>query len=322
MEYSDIITGDRVISLCDFVIITEQISHFHINVGDFINPQNVLFFKDFKNISSNSINKLNSYFENFATNNNKKQIKLFVYTHLLEEFVEYVVDILDKRYEYIIYLHNSDHHFNDCNSKLLEAKHITKVFSQNINLSDLHPKLNFLPIGIANSMWEHGNIHALHETITRTSSLEKIKNLYVNINPNTFPYRKDVLGAIKKSNSYLVASEAKPFAEYLNDLSEYRFCLCVRGNGVDTHRFWESLYLGVIPVIINNKHTNTQNYIQYLNLLDIPFFEITEDSLDVITQKYTNNFFNENLYCHLLEKLGKPIYSLDALKISHYSNPK
>lgn len=320
MQYSDIITGDRIISLCDFVIITEPILSFHKNLTSFISPQNIILIKDFKKIDANAINALKRYFENFADQNKTKLIKLFIYTHILEEFIDYILDILDKRYEYIIYLHNSDNQFTDKHKSLLNAKHIIKVFAQNINFSESNTKLAFLPIGLANSMWSHGNISALSKTINRISLLKKTKNLYVNINPDTFFYRKNVLDAIKESENYNIVSIPKSFEEYLDDLAEHRFCLCVRGNGIDTHRFWESLYLGVIPVIINNKNTNMEHYVKYLKRIDIPFFEITEDSLEIVTQRYIDNFFNEDLYNKLLKKLDKSIDNLEALKLSYYSN--
>ena len=30
------------------------------------------------------------------------------------------------------------------------------------------------------------------------------------------------------------------------------FVPCPRGNGLDTHRIWEALYLGAIPVVLNS----------------------------------------------------------------------
>jgi hypothetical protein len=32
-------------------------------------------------------------------------------------------------------------------------------------------------------------------------------------------------------------------------LSEYKFWICPRGNGLDTHRAWEALYVGAVPII-------------------------------------------------------------------------
>ena len=33
---------------------------------------------------------------------------------------------------------------------------------------------------------------------------------------------------------------------------EHKFILCPEGNGIDTHRFWETLCLGRIPVVLHN----------------------------------------------------------------------
>ena len=41
----------------------------------------------------------------------------------------------------------------------------------------------------------------------------------------------------------------KPFAEYLKDLRASYFCLSPGGDGIDTHRTWEALYLGTVPVV-------------------------------------------------------------------------
>lgn len=40
---------------------------------------------------------------------------------------------------------------------------------------------------------------------------------------------------------------------YLRSISEHDFVLCPRGNGRDTHRLWETLYLGSIPIVKNGE---------------------------------------------------------------------
>jgi CRISPR/Cas system-associated exonuclease Cas4 (RecB family) len=148
-----------------------------------------------------------------------------------------------------------------------------------------------------------------------TYFLKKTKNLYVNINPNTFDYRKKVIDSINKvKNKYDIITKPKSFPDYLKELAQYRFCLCVRGNGLDTHRFFESLYLGVIPVILNNKHTKMDNFIYYLRKAGIPFYEITQENF---TEKYIDSFFDENLYNKILENFN--IHRLDSLKLNNYT---
>jgi hypothetical protein len=35
-------------------------------------------------------------------------------------------------------------------------------------------------------------------------------------------------------------------------MAQWRFCVSPPGNGIDCHRTWEALYLGVIPVVVSS----------------------------------------------------------------------
>jgi hypothetical protein len=311
--FKEIITGDRIISLCDFVLLTKDIYDFHQNINNY--AKDVIIIKDFKNIN---IDLLNSHFKSFCNKQNTKQIKLFIYTHILDLFVKYILNNLDSSIQYILYIHNSDHSFNDKYKELVDSNIITKIYAQNIDYSLYNTKLNLLPIGIANSMWKHGDLVELYSTIKKTYKNKKQKNIYVNINPATYSYRKDLLDKIKELNSFNLAV-SKPYNEYLLELASHRFCLCIRGNGIDTHRFWESLYLGVIPVIINNETTKCQNWINYLKVLEIPFYEIKQNDIHKMFIQYTDNFFTESLYYKIIQNSNSSIYNLSSLKLSNYS---
>jgi hypothetical protein len=43
----------------------------------------------------------------------------------------------------------------------------------------------------------------------------------------------------------------KPFEEYIIELSSYKFCVSPPGRGVDTHRTWEALMVGTIPIMLS-----------------------------------------------------------------------
>lgn len=42
----------------------------------------------------------------------------------------------------------------------------------------------------------------------------------------------------------------KSWTAYMVELSQYKFCACPEGSGIDTHRMWECIFLGVIPVVV------------------------------------------------------------------------
>jgi hypothetical protein len=35
-------------------------------------------------------------------------------------------------------------------------------------------------------------------------------------------------------------------------LSQYQFCICPEGNGLDTHRLWEALYVKTVPIVLKS----------------------------------------------------------------------
>jgi hypothetical protein len=312
VEYNDIITGDRVLRLCDFVIATKQIYMFHKNMDKY--TKDVILIKDFNNVN---IPLLNKYFREHCVKHKKTVVKLFIYTHIFKEFSKKVFIHLDNDIKYVFYLHNSDHSFDATYERILNTSNVLHIYAQNVNYPEYNNKLTLLPIGIANSMWGHGDLTKFYAVMKDTYKFKKTRSLYVNINPHTFSFRKTVLDAIVSMNAFPL-SQGKPYLDYLTDLASHRFCLCLRGNGIDTHRFWESLYLGVIPVIVNNKFTDCQNFIVYLRQLDVPFVEIKQDDIHEILSVYNEMFFNEHLYKTMIHKQGKAMLNITTLKMSNY----
>jgi hypothetical protein len=309
MNINDIISGDRIIGLCDYVISTHGINNFHRNIEQFIDVDKIILIKDFNNINYDRLNV-------FLGQCGKKCIKLFIYTHLLEILLS--VDFfnnLDKNYQYVLYLHNSDHSLNQSCKELVNEKHthITKIYTQNPDIES--PKVNLLPIGLANSMWPHGNMLEFYNVMKETYMYKKSNGIYININPSTYGYRSTILDKLKENNWRL--SQSKPYNEYLYELSTHYFCLCVRGNGIDTHRFWESLYLGVIPVIINNQFTNCQIFVDLLNKIGVPFYEIKSD--DIFSNICEDELFNEKLFTKIISNVNNSIQNLNCLKLGFYN---
>ena len=72
------------------------------------------------------------------------------------------------------------------------------------------------------------------------------------------------------------------WVNYIEKLSRHKFCISPRGNGVDCHRIWECLYLGVIPIVEKSPHMS------YFHDLPILFV----DSYDVISIEYLNQIYN------------------------------
>ncbi len=300
IEYTDIISGDRVIEICDFVITDVNQYTYSVNLQN--HAKNILLVENFNDIN---VNRLNTCIDEYA--NDKKEIKLFVFIDVMENFMNYILPNLSVKYKYIIYSHNGDYPFDKKYIDLVNDERISKIYAQNLNLKS--EKVNFLPIGIARNMFPHGNLDILYDNMINTYKNKKIKNIYVNVNEYTHPIRKKLMDKIRfHRNKWEISTGGLSYEEYLKELSQYRFCLCIRGNGLDTHRFWESLYLGVIPVVYKCEELN--NMLDYLKEKNVPFFIITDEIIEkgseFFDEKLRNDLNTDSLFC------------LDALKMTNY----
>ena len=73
-----------------------------------------------------------------------------------------------------------------------------------------------------------------------------------------------------------------------------------------------------IPVIINNEETDCTVFVNLLNKLGLPFYEIK--SLDVFSNTTENELFNEKMYRKIIYRLNCSIQNLKQLKLEYYDN--
>lgn len=273
------ITGENLQCLCDISIITPDTFQFHTNIA-FKTPILLTIFKE-KELK-----------EKIKILNNCKSI--FVYTHYLDYFFNYIYPYIDNNF--ILVTHNSDHHITARYLPYLLENKIIKWYSQNINI--LHNKLIPLPIGIANSQWKHGDLNILQKVID--IEVEKTKLLYINFNINTnFNHRKKIFELFKEKKIGTFEKN-KSFENYLISLKKHKFCLVPSGNGIDCHRTWECLYLGVIPIVDKHPHN--------IKLSKIYPMLLVED-WNIITEDYLNEYYSNNLFPSVIPELSLSYYN-------------
>jgi hypothetical protein len=167
---------------------------------------------------------------------------IFVYTHILDFFFYRIYPLL--RQPFVLVTHNSDDAVTQKYKGFIESSKIIKWFSQNVEYE--HPKLIPIPIGIANSMWAHGNLETIRNI--QKENNKKTTLVYKNFDINTSLKRRLHVDRDTSKNN-IPMSPKKPHTDYLRDISKSHFTICPMGNGIDSHRVWESLYLGSIPIV-------------------------------------------------------------------------
>jgi hypothetical protein len=200
---------------------------------------------------------------------------IFVKTELLEEFFAHYHPRI--RNPYILITHNSDAPTPGPFRHYLDDPKIIAWFGQNVK-GRVHPKLTPIPIGFENRCWLNGDPAVLQEERERCQGAKKEHLLYMNFAIRTRPDVRGPLAEQFQSAPFCRVGENRPYREFLGDIGRAKFVLCPRGNGLDTHRAWEALYMGSIPIvktsamdrvfdrlpvlIVNDWQEVTQNYLE------------------------------------------------------------
>jgi hypothetical protein len=200
------------------------------------------------------------------------------------------------RSKYVLVSHNTDYPLPDKFAYVLDDERLLAWFTQNPD-GTVHPKLYPLPIGVRNRSWEPQNKEIL--TKYRAMNLPKIHLAYCNFTSQTYPAERNLVFQICSTSPYCFCSTWKDFDSYARDLASSKFVIAPRGNGLDTHRLWEALYAGSIPV------TKTSSLDPLLEGLPVVILQDwSELSEEFLNQKY--------------EEMKETTYAMDKLSADFY----
>jgi len=114
-----------------------------------------------------------------------------------------------------------------------------------------------LPLGITNNTNEsnlhtiYGNLDCMIQVMNET--IEKKNLVYMNFNINTYQTERQTVWNLFYDKLWvsigLIENTLEGRIRFLRDIKSHDFVLCPRGNGLDTHRLWETLYMGSIPIV-------------------------------------------------------------------------
>ena len=148
----------------------------------------------------------------------------------------------------VIICGNSDYEFHSVPRGVPAS--VRALFLQNSFISD-NQLIFTLPIGIENLRWGVNGHPKLLKKISPRSPNESI--LFGPFG-ETHPLRKDVINEFTKDSGpwKVLPSKRMSAKSYSNIAKKFRYVAAVRGNGIDTHRLWESLYRGIWPIVQND----------------------------------------------------------------------
>lgn len=179
-----------------------------------------------------------------------------------------------------------------------------------INKQTANPNVIALPLGITNYTNEsplhqiYGNPHCIIQV--RNEDIPYKNLVYMNFNVSTYPQERQRVYDLFCNKKWVsigkIVNTLEGRTNFLRDIKAHAFTLCPRGNGIDTHRLWETLYMGSIPIV---KHDVAINE---FNDLPICFVNDWHDITVEFLEKERIRIKNADHYC------------MDKLKIGYWIN--
>ena len=186
----------------------------------------------------------------------------------------------------------SDHPIDQMELDLLEQPNLKAWFANNINIR--HPKLHAVPLGLPNEVdfSIQGNTRAIYE-VAQTE--KTVKNLaYMNFKIDTFPVERRRVHDMFVDKSWVTKGglncDVDGHKQYLKDIQSHKFCICPRGNGFDSHRLMEALYLGTIPVV--KRCIAMEQFYDHPCLFIVDWNDVTEDFLHMKYNEIMNREYD------------------------------
>ena len=223
---------------------------------------------------------------------------IYTHTHLAKALFQ-SIDKLDK--DIILITHNRD---DNVDEKLISRMpgNIVKWYTQNLNVN--HFKIESLPIGLENKIW-FPHINKQEKIKNYINKKIEIKNLlYVNHNISTNRKEREEPYIIFKDKNFVTLVEGRngqDFDLYLTNIKSHKFILCPNGNGIDTHRIWETLYLKSIPIV--KRGINTLSY------QELPICYVDD------WKEIDENFLNKEY-----ERINNTKWNLEKLDFNYWKN--
>lgn len=239
---------------------------------------------------------------------------LFVYTEAIDIFYEYLKSI---SFKFILISSSLDDFCVPYNiypkddyskgNNILQNTFLIRWFAKNPCI--IHDKLIPIPMG---PQWI-GNVESRKHIIKQKSIMfdgiknekrnNKIISMMHNVNTNSpyySPHRnmRNELYEKTKNDSFIEVKGRMSFEQYLDTLKTYKYCLAPPGHGIDTHRIYECLLMGSMPIVISS------TFDSLYSTLPIIILQSWEQELkeNILEEKYKEN-----------EKKWKNLQNINAL---------
>jgi hypothetical protein len=193
-------------------------------------------------------------------------------------------------------IHNSDEPFTN------ELYNMLEPYSDNVYaVNSISDKAIQLPLGFRDHQYiSHHVLNKVARDPEVPRTIKCLVNFLITTNPDL---RKEAFDCFKDKpfctvQDYITYDFAKSLAhsnpetmekrsKFYNTLKTTKFAICPQGTGMDTHRVYECLLFGVVPIVTSS--TLDHLYKNFPILIVRSWNEVTEELLDAYTTSSSTN---------------------------------
>jgi hypothetical protein len=219
---------------------------------------------------------------------------VFCESDLVADLNEQILSKL--KFKIVLLLGNSDKNHGKELNTVADRNFASSIFAQNLTckIKGVEP----IPIGLENA-WLANNGKVLAFKILRLIRKRKFNRIMWSFTVWTnLPVRTEAINSLvdveTADNLGILTSR-----EHRQELAKYKFAVCPPGNGLDTHRSWEAMYLRTVPIVLKS-HMTEKFYEMGLPLWVVESYEelqiFTEADLHIKYEELAPRFNTRSLW--------------------------
>ena len=213
---------------------------------------------------------------------------IFVKTDMFDAFLTKILPTITKRF--VLLTGSSDCAISSGYRHVAENNQLIKWFGTNICFD--HIKLTKVVVGVQEQEYPGGKQEILKILQRGSPDFDsRSSEIYCPSFSVTHQSRKHLL---QRLSNVRVDKVRREFIEYMAEISKYKYVLCMRGNGIDTHRVTESLIMGCVPIVEHTELDEMYNALgcyvtDFQNMTLKPLVQASHDQVKRITCEWVSD---------------------------------
>jgi hypothetical protein len=207
---------------------------------------------------------------------------VFCKTDMLDDLFNYLYQYDDTDRTFVLITHNSDYLIDETRWET-RPRCIKMWYAENAVI--VRDRLRPVPLGVERpdgGGYSSDMVTLEAELTCCFTQTDRLAFMCHNVNNNR-AQREQVTELLKDKSWATWRPHGMSFKEFCHNVHAHPFTICPEGNGPDTHRMWEALALGSIPII--KQSTFAEHWNDLPVLIVNSWTEVTEDYLKEMQER-------------------------------------